>query len=164
MTWADVDLEARSLRVRGTLSRVDGQLVTTATNTDKSRRTIPLTAAAVDCLRDVKARQRREQLAAGSKYTRTAFVFASEFGAPADPRNALRALHAAARAAGLPATKLHTLRHTAASALLTAGVPLKVVSEVLGHSSIAITGDIYSHVSPELARDAMDRLGDVLGA
>ena len=60
----------------------------------------------------------------------------------------------------LPHAGLHTLRHSAASVMITGGVPLKVVSEILGHSSIAITGDIYGHVSPDVARQAMDLLGD----
>ena len=73
---------------------------------------------------------------------------------------ALEALKVGAANAGLPDTGLHTLRHSAASVMLTHGVPLKVVSDILGHSSIAITGDIYGHVSPDVARDAIDMLGD----
>ena len=65
---------------------------------------------------------------------------------------------------GLPNIGLHTLRHSAAAVMLVNGVPLKVVSEVLGHASIGITGDIYSHVSPDVSRDALPvsrrRLGD----
>ena len=69
----------------------------------------------------------------------------------------------AAGKAGLPSTiGLHTLRHSAASVMLTNGVPLKVVSEILGHSSIAITGDIYVHVAPDVASSALATLGDAL--
>lgn len=89
-------------------------------------------------------------------------MFTTEFGEPCDPRNAFRALRVAATKAGLPHAGLHTLRHSAASVMITGGVPLKVVSEVLGHSSIAITGDIYGHVSPDVARQAMDLLGNTL--
>ncbi|RBY78778.1 hypothetical protein DQ238_12015 [Geodermatophilus sp. TF02-6] len=92
----------------------------------------------------------------------TGFVFTTELGEPYDSRNAFRALKVAAVRAGLPEAGLHTLRHSAASVLLTRGVPLKVVSEILGHSSIAITGDVYGHVAPDVAREAMDVLGDVL--
>jgi len=63
---------------------------------------------------------------------------------------------------GIPNAGLHTLRHSAASVMLTNGVPLKVVSEILGHSSIAITGDVYGHVSPGVSREAVRTLGDVL--
>ena len=97
---------------------------------------------------------------AGSAWRRTGFVFTTEFGEPCDPRNAFRALRAAATKAGLPHAGLHTLRHSAASVMLTRGIPLKVASEILGHSSIAITGDTYGHVSPDVTRQAMSTLGD----
>ena len=91
-------------------------------------------------------------------------MFTTEFGEPCDPRNAFRALRVAAVRAGLPEAGLHTLRHSAASVMLTHGVPLNVVSEILGHSSIAITGDVYGHVAPDVSREAViDILGDVLG-
>jgi integrase len=89
-------------------------------------------------------------------------VFTTEFGQPCDPRNALRALKVAAVAANLDGIGLHTLRHSAASVMLSAGVPLKVVSDLLGHSGIAITADVYGHVSPDVSRAAVDVLGDVL--
>ena len=89
--------------------------------------------------------------------------FTTELGEPCDPRNALRALKTAAKWAGLPSSiGLHTLRHSAASVMLSAGVPLKVVSEVFGHASVAITGDIYGHVSPDVSREALTRLSDAL--
>ncbi len=91
------------------------------------------------------------------------FIFTTEFGGPCEPRNALRALKVAAARAGLPDAGLHSLRHSAASVMLTSGVPLKVVSEILGHSSMAITGDVYGHVAPDVSRDAVRILGHVLG-
>lgn len=72
-------------------------------------------------------------------------------------------LQAAGRQVGLPDIGLHTLRHSAAAVMLVNGVPLKVVSEVLGHASIGITGDIYGHVSPDVSREALARLSDALG-
>jgi integrase len=72
-------------------------------------------------------------------------------------------LKAAAKRANLPSTVgLHTLRHSAASVMLSAGVPLKVVSEIFGHASVAITGDVYGHVSPDVSREALTRLSDAL--
>jgi integrase len=100
--WRDVELDDGTLRVRGTLARVHGALMVTDTKTEKSRRTVPLSPAAVDILRDVRRRQRVEQIAAGSKWVKTPFVFTTEFGEPCDPRNALRALKAAAVTANLP--------------------------------------------------------------
>jgi integrase len=87
----------------------------------------------------------------------------SRQGESREPRNALRALKDAARQAGLPKIGLHTLRHSAAAVMLVNGVPLKVVSEVLGHASIGITGDIYGHVAPDVSRDALARLSVALG-
>jgi integrase len=88
--WSDVDLDAGALRVRGTLARVEGHLVVTETKTDKSPRTVPLSPTTVGILRDVRQRQRREQLAAGSQWVRTPYVFTTQLGEPCDPRNALR--------------------------------------------------------------------------
>jgi integrase len=77
--------------------------------------------------------------------------------------NALRAFKAAAKRAGLPTSVgLHTLRHTAASVMLENGVPLKIVSEILGHALVAITGDIYGHVAPDVSREAVAKLAAAL--
>jgi len=145
------------------LARVDGELVVTETKTAKSHRVVPLSPTAENAPRDVRTRQRAERLMAGSMWQPTPYVFTTEFGQPSDPRNALRALKAAAKRAKLPSTVgLHTLRHSAAFVMLSAGVPLKVVSEIFGHASVAITGDVYGHVSPEVSRDALTRLSDAL--
>jgi integrase len=73
-------------------------------------------------------------------------------GQPCDPHNALRAFKVAAARAGIPGAGLHTVRRAAASVMLTYGIPLKVVSEILGHSSITITGDVHGHVAPDVSR------------
>jgi integrase len=161
--WSDIDFDAKLLRVRGTLARVDGELVVTETKTAKSRRVIPLSPAAEKVLRDMRTRQMAERLRAGPIWQPTPYAFTTELGEPCDPRNALRALKAAAKRANLPSTVgLHTLRHSAASVMLSAGVPLKVVSEIFSHASVAITGDVYGHVSPDVSREALTRLSDAL--
>jgi len=161
--WSDIDFGAKLLRVRGTLARVDGELVVTETKTAKSRRVIPLSPTAEKVLRDMRTRQMAERLRAGPLWQPTLYAFTTELGEPCDPRNALRALKAAAKRANLPSTVgLHTLRHSAASVMLSAGVPLKVVSEIFGHASVAITGDVYGHVSPDISREALTRLSDAL--
>ena len=86
-------------------------------------------------------------------------MFVTEFGEPCDPRNALRSLQVAATRAGLPGVGLHTLRHTAATMMLYAGIPMATVSRIMGHASIQVTVDLYGHVSPDVARDAFDALG-----
>jgi integrase len=164
LTWGDVDLERRTLRVVGTLSRVDGVLTVTPAKTERSRRTIPLSSGAVRVLEELKTRQAEDKRTAGSVWRSTPCVFTTEAGEPCDPRNALRALKAAAAKAGLPGIGLHTLRHSTASVMIANGVPLKVVYEILGHASIAKTGDIYGHVSPDVSRDAVAKLAGALSA
>jgi len=92
-------------------------------------------------------------------------LFTTELGEPCDPRNALRAIKAAAKKAGLSTDiGCHTLRHTAASMMLERGVPLTVVSRILGHYSVSITGDIYGHVSPDVSAEAMATLAGAFEA
>ncbi|CCH88566.1 Phage integrase [Modestobacter italicus] len=162
LRWADVDLDRGVLRVRGTLARIDGALVVTEPKTAKSNRFVPISTSAERLLLNLRSAQAAERLHAGSAWHETGYVFTTETGDPCDPRNALRAFKVAAARAGLPDAGLHTLRHSAASAMLSHGVPLKVVSDILGHSSIAITGDVYGHVSPDVSRDAVATLGAVL--
>ena len=163
LQWSDVDLEAGTLRVRGTLARVNGKLEVTEPKTPRSKRAVPLSEVAVRTLRAVRTEQARERLRAGSRWHQTGFVFVTEFGEPCEPRNALRAFKAAAERAGLPSSVgLHTLRHSAASVMMASGVPLKIVSDILGHASVAITGDIYGHVSPEVSREAAAKLAAAL--
>jgi integrase len=163
LQWSDVDLEAGTLRVRGTLARVNGELEVTEPKTEKSKRTVPLSSPAVQTLRTIRLEQAQQRLRAGSWWHPTGYLFTTRFGEPCDPRNALRAFKVAAKRAGLPASVgLHTLRHTAATMMLQAGVPLKIVSEILGHASVAITGDIYGHVAPEVSREAVAKLAAAL--
>ena len=162
LSWRDVDLAARTLRVRGTLTRLDGELRVTDPKSSKSRRTIPLSEPALAVVREVRARTTAERRLAEDLWMETGFVFVTDLGEPCDPRNALRALTVAARAAGLPRVGLHTLRHSAASVMLSHGVPIAVVSQVLGHSGISITVDVYGHVAPDVSREALAVLGSVL--
>ncbi len=89
-------------------------------------------------------------------------VFTTELGRPVDPRNLLRVVEVAAKAAGVE-SDLHTIRHSAAVAWLEAGVHIKAVADLLGHSSVAITGDIYGHTSDDTARAAVEKLSRTLG-
>jgi len=159
LTWSDVDLERKLIRVRGTLARVDGELVVTEPKTKTSKRVIHLSPASERVLKAVSLRQKEDRLKAGSVWVATGYVFTTDTGDPCDPRNALRALKVAAEKASLPGIGLHTLRHSAATVMIESGVPLKVVSEILGHFSVSITGDIYGHVSPDVSAQAMDTLG-----
>jgi integrase len=165
LRWTDIDQDRNVIRVRGTLGRIDGELVVSEPKTAKSKRIVPMSPAVTTLLRRSRVHQQQERLRAGSQWTASGFVFTTDLGEPCDPRNALRAVKAAAKRAGLdPAVGLHTLRHSAATVMLTNGVPIKVVSDVLGHSSIAITGDVYGHVTEDVAREALAALSTAFGA
>ncbi|MCW2497517.1 site-specific integrase [Jatrophihabitans sp.] len=163
LRWDDVDLEAGTLRVRGTLARINGELVVTETNTQRSRRSIRLSPALVKLLTAHRKTQIGERLRAANQWTEGNFIFTTEAGQPMDPRNLLRALGSAADKAKFSGVSVHTLRHSAASALLEVGIGLKTVSEMLGHSSVSITGDIYQHVSDNAAQEAANALSKAMG-
>lgn len=163
LRWRDVELGKRRLHVAGTLVRVGDSLTVTAPKTERSRRTVPLTPEAVEALRARKADQAAEKESAGAAWVESGYIFTTRTGGLTEPRNVLRAVQAAAKRAGLADVGTHTFRHTAASLMIGAGVPLKVVSDLLGHSSIAITADIYGHIAPEVHEGAADVLGHVLG-
>jgi len=164
LTWADVDLDTGVLRVRGTLARVGGQLTVTPPKTAKSRRTLRLAPAIVAALRAHRRVQAAERIKAANIWHDSGFVFTTEWGQPISPDNLLRALKTAASRAGLPQwVHVHTLRHSAATMLLEAGKGLKTVSEMLGHSSVSVTGDVYQHVSDGEAQAAADALAAAIG-
>jgi integrase len=161
--WQDVDLEAASLRVRRSLARRTGDgFVFNEPKSKKSRRQIVLTKTAVDALRRHRRSQALERWAAGESWEDMDLVFANQVGRPIEPQNFVdRNFKPLLDAASLPRIRFHDLRHTAASLLLEQGVHPKIVSEMLGHSQIAITLDLYSHVTPTMqqgAADALDRL------
>ena len=163
LRWDRVDLDAGTLKVLATISRVDGQLVITEPKTDRSRRTVPLPPAMVAMLRRHRTEQKAERLRAGNQWVDSGLVFTNEFGGPVEPRNLLRVIEAAAKKAGATGVGVHTLRHSAAVSWLESGVHIKAVADLLGHSSIAITGDVYGHTSDDTARAAveghLERLG-----
>jgi len=126
LKWRDVDLDAGTVQVRGTLVRLDGKLVTTKPKTEKSLRIVPVPASVQQMLRGHRQRQLQERMKAANVWTDTGYVFTTEDGQPADPRNALRALRSAAVKADMTNVGLHTLRHSYATVMLEGGVPLKV--------------------------------------
>ncbi|WP_243057816.1 tyrosine-type recombinase/integrase [Nocardioides sp. SR21] len=162
LRWEDVNLDAGTIHVRGTLSRRGGALVRDEPKTKKSRRHFEVSSDVVETLRAVKRRTARERLAAGPAWEDTGYVFVTEKGTPVDPRNAHRDINRLAGLAGLPKIGMHTLRHTAATLMLSHGVPISTVSMMLGHASITITVDTYGHLLPQAARQASDVLARAL--
>ena len=156
LRWDDVDLEGRTLQVRRTLTRDRGKLDVGPTKTAKGRRTVKLTRDAAEALRDHLTRQLEEIGVLGDSYEPGGLVFATTKGTPINPTNLRkRSLAPLLVRAGLPHQTFHQLRHTAATILLLKNVNPKIVSEMLGHASIAITLDTYSHVLPNMQDSAV---------
>src|SRR5690606_12921553 len=102
----------------------------------------------------------RARLARGAAWEdRWNLVFTDDYGRPLPGETVTHAFQAALRAAGLPRFRFHDLRHSAATFLIAAGIPLKHVSDVLGHSTIAITADTYGHLLDESNRAAGEAIG-----
>lgn len=163
LRWRDVDLHECALHVQATLRYENAdRYYLDPPKTPKSRRHISLSAPAVDALRQHRARQIAERLAVGPAWRDEDLVFTTLIGGALCGRVVtLGELPRLLAQAGLPRIRFHDLRHTAATLLLRAGVHPKVVSELLGHATIAMTLDRYSHVAPDMqqaAVDAMDRL------
>jgi len=155
LRWEDVDLERGTVTVRRTLQRLPGEGIGyREPKTARSQRTMPLGSTALETLRRLRRRQLEERLALGPAYQDRGAVLSTTLGTPLDGGNLRRAFYRLVRQAGLTALRFHDLRHTHASLLLARGVHPKVVSERLGHASIAITLDTYSHVLPNLQEEA----------
>ena len=159
LQWADVDLDGATLQVRRTLqhNRLGPGLVLVEPKTKSSRRTVHLTSQFASTLRD----HRKQQNANGLGWRGDNFVFTTAAGEPIGPRNVGYYLSRALAKAGLPQVRVHDLRHTAATLLLKWGTHPKVVQEMLGHSTIAITLDLYSHTVPTMHRDAAQQFGRI---
>jgi integrase len=162
LKWGDVDIERRRLSVRRTLA-VDGKPIFSPSSSRKNHsRTVWLAQGAVDALEAHRERQDVARRAAGEAWTDHGLIFTTGTGNPLDGRN-IRGRHfpRLLAKAGLPHMRVHDLRHSAASLLLADGVPVKVVSEMLGHADITTTLRIYAHVlegAQEQAASYMDRL------
>ena len=163
LRWEDVDLGAGKLTVRRQVQRSrDGSGMVTGPTKNKKSRTIRLGIVAVEALKAHRERQAEEVASAKGLWRNPDFVFASTIGTSLDPSNVVdRSFKPLLRRAGLPNIRFHDLRHACATLLLSEGVPVKVVQEVLGHSSVSVTMDVYSHVLPDMqekAAAAMDGL------
>ncbi len=163
LRWEHVDLDAGMLRVTATTARVGRRLVTSTPKTDRSRRTVPLSPAVVAMLKEHRKVQLEERLRAANVWQGSDLVFCTQAGRPVEPRNLLREIEVAAARAGVKGVGVHALRHAAATAWLETGVHIRAVADLLGHSSTAITGDIYASTADGVARAAVDGLSGALG-
>lgn len=158
--WSDVDLAARTLSVRVALQRMNGAFHFVEPKSQRSRRTIALPDAVVRALQAHKDRQEFERKDEG--WQEHDLVFCSPNGTPLYGTNLTKTFQKLLKAAGLPRQRFHDLRHTCASLLLAQGVHPRVVMEVLGHSNISLTMNTYSHVIPDLQREAAEKMDAIL--
>jgi integrase len=163
LRWQDVDLENAVVSVRRTLTRRGGRIAFGEPKTKKSRRPIRLSSQAVEALRSHLDRQLREIEILGDRYQDQGLVFTTDTGAPINPSNLRqRNFTPLLKRAGLPHMRFHDLRHTCATLLLSRGVHPKFVQELLGHATIAITLDTYSHVMPSMGDATARAIEDAL--
>lgn len=162
LRWVDLDLDAALLNVVQTRIKGDGGTHFGRPKTKKGRRVVALDETTTLALRSHRIRQAEERLKWGPTYVDEGLVFTRENGAAIDPDVISQMFQRSAKAAGLERIRLHDLRHSYASAALRSGVPTKVVSERLGHASVAFTMDIYSHVLPGMDQEAADRIAGVI--
>ena len=163
LRWSDVDLGDGRLAVRQTLLAVNNRAQFGEPKTQRSRRTVDLDAATVAVLKVHRKAQLEERAEAGLGRPRAdGLIFTDERGEPLHPNMVSRTFGKLVREAQLPTIRLHDLRHGYAALALQAGVHVKIVSERLGHSSVIITLDTYSHAIPGLQRDAAEKVAALI--
>ncbi|HEY4037054.1 MAG TPA: tyrosine-type recombinase/integrase [Ktedonobacteraceae bacterium] len=157
--WNDVDLERGVLHVRHTVNRLGSYgVVEHDPKTRSSRRKVVLPNVALSMLKDHRLHQDQIKVKAGDNWKAMNLVFTNDFGDFISVDKLLRHFKALLEKAGLPHMRFHDLRHSAATILLTMGVHPKVVQELLGHSTIAMTMDTYSHLLPSMQKDAANKM------
>jgi len=154
LRWSDVDLEAGRLSVRRALIPSGREVIVSEPKTIKGRRVIAIDPGTVEVLKAQAARQLDEQNDWDEAWTDSGLVFTLENGAALDPESVSRYWRQAVKKSMLPSIRLHDLRHTHATLALQAGIHPKVVSERLGHATISITLDTYSHAIPAMQEEA----------
>ncbi|HVB62482.1 MAG: tyrosine-type recombinase/integrase [Ktedonobacteraceae bacterium] len=167
LKWQDIDMKEGTLHIQRILSRVPTKLqhdgrkgyVEAAPKTKKSRRPLIIASFALKVLEQHRERQQEAKKKADDRWIENDFIFCTSIGTCLNPYyNIRKPLKLLLKEAELPTIRFHDLRHSAATLLLGMGIHPKIVQEILGHSNISITMNIYSHVLPSMQREAMDTL------
>jgi len=159
LRWEDIDLEASILHVRRTVNPITGLGYKEGEPKSKAgRRKIVLSEVTIEALKEHRQGQEQVRARVGARWQEHGIVFCNKYGGFFNPTTVLNAFKKLLRDAGLPDIRIHDLRHSAATILAAARVDLKTIQERLGHSSIAITADIYSHVSADMQQEAAGKI------
>jgi integrase len=165
LKWEDVDFENKLLYVRRNLVTIRNQEGRTKTRnveqspkTKTSNRILPLSDELIDLLKEHQRKQEEDKTTFGEGYQDNGFVFCTTKGTPISPRNFSRFVARIAEKAGLKGVSPHTLRHTFATRLAELGVYPTVVQKLLGHATVDVSMEVYSHVFPDVERDAIENL------
>lgn len=162
LRWQDVDLKNQVVAINATLQIEAGAYIRMDPKTERSRRTVPLAGFAVEALRQQQENQGALRLLKGDRWRNELdLVFTTKFGRPLSGTVVTSTFQSKLAAAGLRRLRFHELRHGYATLLLTQGVDMRVIMELLGHSRLS-TSVIYTHVVSDLQTDAVDRLGTAL--
>ena len=162
LTWLDIDLKMGYMRISKQLQRIHGSPQLVEPKTERSRRTLAMPLMIADALTRHHERQEQERAVAGRQWAEAGLVFTTPIGTPLDGTAVTKGFHELLDRAGLPQRRFHDLRHSCATLLLVQGVSARVVMDLLGHSQIGLTMNTYSHVIPDLRRDAAQRMQDLL--
>ena len=162
LRWRDIDLDMLSISVSQVLLKRRGTCQFKEPKTSRSRRRIAMTPKLACYLREYKAERDSLYWHLGQPPTLDSLVFSSTEGKPLDPSILSHAFHKIAESASLQNVRFHDLRHTFASLMLLKGAKPKVISEALGHASVAFTMDVYSHIMEGMQEDAMTLLDEVM--
>ncbi len=162
LRWEHVDFEARTLRIAQSVQRVDGKLRELPTKSRRSNRTVPLPPRCLYALADRHSAVQREHGQPGRPWPPTGYVFGTAHRTAMEPRNLTRMWRALCTEHGMRTVPLHGLRHTCVSLLLALGVHPRVVMEIVGHSAIEMTMNIYGHVNLDTQRAALNHLDEQL--
>ena len=163
LQWQDIDWEGGSVQVRRSVNRYAGQgYKVSEPKTSKGRRKVMLPQFVLDILKGHRTAQLEARLRTGAAWQDRGLVFCSAQGGFMRPDDLVKSFQRVLERVGLPHLRFHDLRHSAATILLTMGVHPKVVQELLGHSQISMTMDIYSHTLPTMQQEAIGKLNAIL--
>lgn len=160
--WKDIDFDARRLHVQQTILTVEYEIVVGRPKTRRGERKVALDDQTLSLLGRHEVRQRHERALVGDAYEDNDLVFARPEGTPVHPDYFSQTFDRTVRRLGLPKIRLHDLRHTHATLGLAAGVPVKVISDRLGHATSSFTQDIYMHAIPAVEEEAANQIAGLV--